>query len=457
MQDTKILIIDDEKEMCKSIEDVLLRENIYSDFSLVPAEGLRKIEKEEFDVILLDYQLPGMNGFELIDEIKKKNLWRNTKTIFMTAYGDLKTGIEAIEKGCFDYIAKPFNIENLMFRIERALEHKRLNEKIKMLSQRLDTDFEDIIGTSLEMKKIFKIVKQIADKDITVLIEGETGTGKELIAKAIHKNSKRKNNLFMPLNCGALPETLLESELFGYEKGAFTGAVTIKYGILETANNGIVFLDEINGASLNAQSKLLRFIEAGEFMRIGGNRVIHSNARIIAASNQNIENLIKENRFRQDLYHRLNVVRIVMPILNKRKEDIPLLTDYFLEKYNRKFKKEVIISKTALDYLIKYQWPGNVRQLQNLIQSSVLLNETGIIEPEDLPEVTKKDNPGGFRDLTFKELKNESKTDFEIKLLKELLEQTKGNVSKASRMIHLSRTNIIKKLKAYNIDSSMYK
>ncbi len=326
-----------------------------------------------------------------------------------------------------------------------------------MLSQPLKLGFENIISNSEEMQKIYKIINKVADKDTTILIEGETGTGKELITKAIHKHSNRKNNVFITINCGALAETLLESELFGYEKGAFTGAVSKKYGILETANNGTVFLDEINNASLSVQAKLLRFTETGEFMRVGGNEVINCNTRIIIASNQNIESLVEEKKFREDLYHRLNVVRIVLPPLRKRKEDIPILIDYFLDIYNKKFSKNVRIYKDTTDYLTQYSWPGNVRQVKNLIQSLVLLNETDIIKLNDLPEKIRNENILTNTFLTFKETKDKIVADFEPKYLINLLKKTKGNVSKAAIMAKLNRKNFDNKLKTYNIDHLKYK
>ncbi len=455
--ENRVLIIDDVEDMCLAISDTLTKEKISTDYSLTPGEGLKKLYTEDYQVLLLDYQMPEMDGFEFIDKIRNNKIMEKIKIILITAYGDKHTGKEAINKGCYDFLAKPFNTQNLLFRINRALENIKPDNNIKGLLKEFKFGFENIIGNSDKMKKIYKIINQISDKNTTILIEGTTGTGKELIARAIHNHSKQKDNMFIPVNCGSLPETLLESELFGYEKNAFTGAKTIKYGIMETANNGTVFLDEINSASLNAQTKLLRFIETGEFLRVGGNKIIHSAARIITASNQNIEDLIKENEFREDLYHRLNIVKIVIPSLSERNEDIHLLINYFLNFYNNKFQKHVRIHKTAYSYLIKYHWPGNVRQLKNLIQSMVLLNEANIIKHEDLPETIKKKNILAFDNLSFKEIKNKVNSDFEIKLLSDLLKQTRGNVSKASKIIKLSRTNFIKKLKTYNIIPSEYK
>ncbi len=457
MERGKVLIIDDEEEIGIFIKKVLEKNNIYSRFVLRGEDALNILKKEEFDVILLDYRLPDMNGFEILNIIKNDKLGEFSSIILMTAYGDNETGLNAIKAGFNDYIAKPFNVENLIFRITKEIENLRLKEKIRMLKQSLILGFDDIIGKSDKMKEIYILINKVAGKDATVLIEGETGTGKELVAKAIHKNSKRKDKIFIPLNCGALTDSLLESELFGHEKGAFTGANTLKYGILETANKGTVFLDEINNSSSNVQIKLLRFIESGEFFRVGGNKLIYSDTRIIAATNKNLEELIKENKFREDLFHRLNVVKIVLPPLRKRKDDIPLLVDYFLSYYNKKFDKNVKISDKVIEYFMEYHWPGNVRQLKNIIQSLVLLNDTGKIRVNELPETIIGKSTFYSTIEDFKKLKRKIIEDFEEEYLKNILKKCKGNVSLASKKANLNRKNFIEKLKYYNISPSDYK
>ncbi len=458
MPESKVLIIDDEEEICWFLKKILARENIEAEFSYIGTEALEILKDEHFDVILLDFRLPDLNGLEILEKLKTLNILEDAEVILMTAYGDFQTGIEAINMGCYDYMAKPFNVENLIFRVKRAIENINLRKKVKMLTQTFKLGFENIVGKSDKMQKIYKIIRKIADKNTTVLIEGETGTGKELIARALHKNSKRKDDIFIPLNCGALSETLLESELFGYEKGAFTGATARKYGILETANNGTVFLDEINNASFNVQTKLLRFIETGEFIRVGGNKIIYSNTRIISASNETLEHLVNEKKFREDLYHRLNVVKIIVPPLRERGEDIPLLVDYFLDMYNKKFGRNVKINKSVANYFTEYHWPGNVRQLKNMMQSLVLLNEIGTINPEDLPGNILKENVFWEQErLPFKQLKEKIISNFEINYLKNILKRTKGNVSKSAKISKLNRKNFINKLKFYNIDPSEYK
>ncbi|MDD5067799.1 MAG: sigma 54-interacting transcriptional regulator [bacterium] len=321
----------------------------------------------------------------------------------------------------------------------------------------LPIHFHDIIGKSESMQKIFRIIQKVADKDTTVLIEGETGTGKELIAQALHQRSNRRDNIFIPVNCGALTESLLESELFGHEKGAFSGAVSRKFGIFETADKGTVFLDEINNASMNVQAKLLRLIEKGEFIRVGGNEVIRCDIRLLASSNQRIADLVEEKKFREDLYHRLNVVEIIVPPLRVRKEDIPLMIGHFLEQYNKKFNKQARLHEKTIRHLIRYSWPGNVRELLNLIQSLVLLNQTGLILPHDLPEAILGEEMTRVTSLSFKSIKEKVVTDFEARYFKALLKETSGNVSRAAKTARMSRRLLIDKLKLYHITPSSFK
>ena len=455
MEKIKVLIIDDVEEICLFIKSALKKYNINTEFSHTAEDALKKLgQNNHFDLILLDYRLPDMNGFELLEKIQRLNLTDVPLVILMTGYEDVDMGMKSIQKGCYDYLAKPFNDKNLVFRVKRAIENRLMNQKIEILSQSFKSNFKDIIGNSIEMQKIYKIINQVANKDTTILLEGETGTGKELVARAIHQESMEKNNRFIPINCGALTESLLESELFGYEKGAFTGATTLKYGILDAAHGGTVFLDEINNASLNVQIKLLRFIEEGEFMRVGGNKIIHCETRIIVATNQNIESMVEEGKFREDLYHRLNIVKIVLPPLREKKSDIPILINHFLNIFNKKFGKKIKIYKTTENCLAQYYWPGNVRQLKNLIHSLILLNETGVIEPVDLPEKITNESVLFDNYLTFKESKNKIVSDFEIKYLNRILKETGGNVSKAAKASDLSRSMFIEKLKLYNINTS---
>lgn len=449
--------MDDEKSICLFIEKALK----HAEMNVITTTNLEKaieiLQNEHFNIILLDYEMPEMTGFEFLAKLNSLEICHSTDIILMAAFGDDKLGLEAIHYGCIDYLAKPFSVENLVFRVKKILEEQIQTEKLILLTKPLQLTINNIIGNSEEIQKINKIIAQVADYDATILLEGETGTGKELVARAIHENSKRHGNLFIPVNCGALTETLLESELFGYEKGAFTGAANKKFGIMESANNGTVFLDEINNSSPNVQIKLLRFIESGEFLRVGGNSVIKSDTRIIAASNQGLEKLVAEKQFREDLYHRLNVIKIIMPPLRNRKDDIILLINHFFDLYNNKFNKKVKVSKPALNCLNQYYWPGNIRQLKNVIQSLVLLNETNLIKLEDIPETIHKENTLVHANLTFKDIKDRLIADFEIKYLNNLCKETKGNVSRAAAIAHINRQHLIEKLKIYNINPSSYK
>ncbi|MDD5067682.1 MAG: sigma-54 dependent transcriptional regulator, partial [bacterium] len=376
MLKNKVLIIDDEEDICKIVQQSLQTRNIDSEYTLLPSEAIRKLERNEYDIILLDFMLPEMDGFAFIEKVINTEFMKNTRIILMTGYGDIDMGLEAIKRGSFDYIPKPFNMQDLLFRIIRAMEHIKLNTTISILSQSISYHFNDIIGNSQEMKKIFQMISKVAKQDTIVLIQGETGTGKELIAEAVHRESPRKDKVFIPVNCGALSPTLLESELFGYEKGSFTGAASTKHGIMESADQGTVFLDEINNAPPDMQVKLLRFLEKGEFRRVGGNKALFSNVRLVAASNQDLNELIRLKLFREDLYQRVNVVNIVVPPLRQRKEDIPHLIHHFLKIFTEKFKKRVTMDKKVIDLFIQYYWPGNIRQLKNLVQSLVLLNDS---------------------------------------------------------------------------------
>jgi len=457
MLSINILIVDDDKSICTSIKKLLLNSGFEAEYVHTGNQLLKELKENQYDIILLDYRLPDTNAFNLLKQINEKKILLNTEVILMTAYGDTEIGMKAIKVGCFDYIAKPFNSNNLIFRIQKAAENIIYKRKVNVLSKSTKLGFENIIGNSKKMQNIYKLIKQIADKDSTVLIEGETGTGKELIAAAIFNQSKRNKEVFIPVNCGAIAETLLENELFGHEKGAYTGASAKKYGILEAANKGTVFLDEINNASKNVQIKLLRYLDTGEFIRVGGNKIISCNARILSASNQNLEQLVKYNTFREDLYHRLNVIKITLPPLRDRKEDIPDLVDFFLKTNNKKFNKKIKISKTCMRNFMNYNWPGNVRELKNLIHSLVLTSETDLIRPSQLPEnLTRRYN---FSDniIPFKEEKNKVVSEFEINYLQNLLKGTKGNVLLASKKAGLNRKNLINKLKLYNIEPSLFK
>ena len=345
------------------------------------------LETRAFDVMLLDFKMPDCTGIELLARVKK--IVPELLIIMMTAYGTVKVAVEAVKQGAYDFITKPFELEEMRMTIKKALEMKKLTQENKELRMMLKEKFifKNIVGTSKKMQEVFEIIKKVVNYDVTILITGESGTGKELVAQAIHYNSPRRNKPFIKLNCAALPETLLESELFGYDKGAFTGAVTAKPGRFELAEGGTLFLDEIGDTSLNMQAKFLRVIQEKEYERVGGRQTLKADVRILAATNKDLKQEVEEKRFREDLYYRLNVVPIYLPPLRERKEDIPALVYHFIKELNLFFQKDFSsVSPEAMACLSRYHWPGNIRELKNVLEKAVLLGEGKTLLVEHLPE-----------------------------------------------------------------------
>jgi DNA-binding NtrC family response regulator len=452
-----VLILDDEEDICLYVSRRLQKENLTVKFSLSATEALEMLKTVSFDVIVTDYRLKEMTGIEFFEQAGNEGFLEKTKVILMTAYGTMEFGIDAIKRGFHDYIVKPFDIEDLIFRVRKGIQLLHMNDAIQILTRSLDGGFHGLVGESAEIRKVFTLIRQVAPKDVSVLVEGETGTGKELIAKAIHNESARKNQVFMPIHCGSIPETLLETELFGYEKGAFTGAIGRKIGLLELSDKGTLFLDEINSVSLSIQSKLLRFIETGLFFKVGGTKELKSDIRLITASNENLEQLVKKGKFREDFYHRINVIKIVAPPLRKRKEDIPILFDYFVGFYNARFSKNIKWDKKVLPFLTQYYWEGNVRQLRNLVQNLVLLNMTGMISEDEIPGYLKENVIQEKGILPFKAMKSKAVEEFERKYFTELLKATDGNVLKASQVGQMDRKHLIEKLRHYGIQTRDFK
>ena len=383
----KILIVDDEINMCRSLEIILSEElDCEVEYCLSGNEAINKLKKKFFDVVVTDLAMPEMNGLELLKEIKK--ISPETQVIIMTAYSTVQSAIESMKRGAFEYLIKPFNEESLILTIKNALEYTtRSREAYYLKTQLKGKDrYGEIIGISSSMQEVYYRIEKAAQSDATVLITGESGTGKELVAKAIHFRSKRKDGPFIAVNCAAIPETLLESELFGYEKGAFTGAFRTRIGRIEAASGGTLFLDEIGDMPLSIQTKLLRVLEDKTIMRLGGEEPIKVDIRVVAATNKNLEELIKEQKFRNDLYFRLKVIHIVLPPLRERKEDIPLLVKYLIEKKREELgiDNPVEIDEKAMNKLIEYDYPGNVRELENIIQQALVLCEGRIIKEDDL-------------------------------------------------------------------------
>ncbi len=395
-----ILIVDNERSMREFLAIVLKKEGYHCATAEDGQEALKVLEKDQFDLVLSDIKMPKMDGIELLKALKTSA--PETVVVMMTAFASTETAIEALKEGAYDYLTKPFQIDEVKIIIQNVLERKNLKSENTQLRRELKTraDFTQIIGKSENMRKVLNLVEKVADNKSNILITGESGTGKELIARAIHYNSSRRDKAFVTVNCSALPETLLESELFGHMKGSFTGAIGNKPGLFEVADNGSIFLDEIGETSLSIQVKLLRVLQEREFRRVGGTKDLKVDIRIIAATNQDLTKMIAEGRFREDLYYRLDVIPISLPPLRERREDIPLLADYFLKKFNRTLEKEIeSISLEVVSFLVNHEWRGNVRELENVIERAVALSSNTVLTLDDfsgsLPRAAS-DNPVSF-------------------------------------------------------------
>lgn len=451
MKKGKILIIDDERSLLESFEMFLSEKGYVIECAMNAQEGLNKSRLFKPNVIILDVRLPDMNGIDLIEKLKE----RECPIIIITAFHDMETTIKAVKSGAFEYIPKPIDVEELENAIEKAFKSLMpQSEAEKRVTDTWATDYEEgrIIGKSKIMKEVFKAIGILSENRVTVLIEGETGTGKELIARAIHKHSPYKNEPFRAINCSAIVGTLLESELFGHEKGSFTGAISTKKGKIELAGEGTVFFDEIGELPLELQPKLLRFLQEKEFERIGGERRIHSNARVIAATNRDLWQMVQDGLFREDLFYRLSVTTIKVPPLRERKSDIPLLVDYLLKKINFTLKKNVKkVESHAISEMMKYGWPGNVRELENILTHAVV-NTRGDVIPAELivpllgkkfytkDQVVKKEIG---KEFTLQEIEK----DYIIKIL----ENTRWHLGKACEILGISRPTLRQKLKDYGI------
>lgn len=394
----RILIVDDEKSQREILTTILKRERYEVQDVPGGADALVLLENKEFDLVLTDLKMQGMGGMELMEKILKQN--PDQCILMMTAHGTIDSAVAAMKKGAFDYLEKPLEKDDLLITMMRAMEHVRLRRENKLLLRRLAEirPIPNLIGEHEKIREVYRVVAKIAPTSSTVLIYGESGTGKELVARAIHDASRRAEKPFMALNCAAIPDTLIESELFGYEKGAFTGANQRELGLFEAASGGTVFLDEIGEMNIAMQAKLLRAIQEKEIRRVGGKINIPVDLRIIAATNRDLEQEIKNGMFREDLFYRLNVIRINLPPLRERGNDIALLADHFVKKYAADTGMPVRgISPRAMKLFMAYSWPGNVRQLESLVERSVLMAEGELIQPEDLPgELTQRERAGGM-------------------------------------------------------------
>ncbi len=452
MDKPRILLVDDDKNTADGLKKILLQDGYDTGCTYTGNEALDLIEAEHFDIVITDMKLPDISGFSIIEKVKKENI--DIAVVMITAFSSIQTAIDAMKKGADDYLTKPVNIEELELILKKILERRLLILQNKELKQKLKDkyNFSGIIGNTPEIQLIFKTITEIAPTAATVLIYGDTGTGKELIANAIHYSSDRKDKPFVALHCASLSEGVLESELFGHEKGAFTGAISQRRGRFELANGGSLFLDEVGEMNSHVQIKLLRVLETGKFERVGGEKTIESDVRIIAATNRDLEKEIKEGRFREDLYYRLNVINLKLPLLRERKEDIGLLIDNFLVKYSKKNKKDIKgITPQSAKLLDNYDWPGNIRELENAIERAVVMAKNEYIEPNDLPSNINV-NTKKSRKETFRIPSGATMKEIEKKVIIETLQTTNGSKSKAAKILGISTRKIEYKIKEWSMD-----
>ena len=455
----KILIVDDEEEMLGSCVRLLGRSGYHCLTTTDPARAFLLIEEERPDLVLTDLRMPGHDGMDILR--RARELDPEAVVLLFTAYATIESAVAAIKEGAYDYIPKPFEAEDLRQRVARALEKRRLIQENRNLRAQLETtySFKNIVGKSPAMAQVFELVKKAARSEANILIRGESGTGKELIARAIHAQSPRAREAFVPVDCASLPEPLLESELFGHERGAFTGAVRTKLGMFEVAHRGTIFMDEIGDLPLSLQAKLLRVLQERQVRRVGGTTMIEVDARLVSATNRDLAEAVKQGSFREDLFYRVHVIAIALPPLRERTGDIPLLAYHFLRRYNRNRETPVEeISTEALALLEGYSWPGNVRELQNVIERACALTEGPRIERHDLPEPLR--GGGGRRaalprlpgkDLPMKVAKAEWLRTFEREYLVELLHRQSGNVSQAAKVAQIDRKTIHRLINKYKL------
>ena len=455
MERKKILIVDDEESMRHMLSLILKREGYEVQAVEKGSEALHLVDSELFDFILSDVVMPEMDGLNLLQAMKKKGV--EATVIMMSAYGNLDTAVEAMKRGAYDYISKPFRPDEVLLTLRKAEERENLRQENIRLRQEVHRDysFGNIVGKSPKMMQLFEAIKKISEYKASVLIMGESGTGKEMVARCIHYNSPRSNEPFVVVNCGAIPETLLESELFGHEKGAFTDAKKEKRGSFELAHQGTLFLDEVGEMSLPAQVKLLRALQEGEVKRLGSERLLAVDVRIIAATIRDLSRAVAEGKFREDLFYRLNVLPLHLPPLRERKEDIPLLVDHFIHKYNELHRLGIEgVAEDALARLLEYSWPGNVRELENTIERAMILAQGKKIRADYLPSEILGDRPPWKRDLWGEEfsIKKASRV-LEEELIRKALKRTKGNRSQAAKVLEISHPSLLSKIKEYGIEA----
>ena len=443
MNTPKILIVDDELILRESLADWLKRDGYQTDTAQSGEDALEKIKDTRYDILFVDIKMGGMSGLEVLKKVKSDD--PDAAVVIITAYGAIATAIEAMKNGAFDYLQKPFDPSELGILVDKIMTHQAQIRENEYLKEAFEdrTRFENIIGQSAPMQAVFALINDVATSDSTVLITGETGTGKGLAAKAIHTLSPRCSGPFVTVNCGAIPEHLMESELFGHQAGAFTDAKTTKKGRLELAHGGTLFLDEIGEISMRMQIDLLRVLEDRVFYRVGGTQPLDVDFRVVAATNRNLKAAIREGIFREDLYYRLNVISLEMPALKNRKEDIPLLANHFLHRYTQETKKQIdSIDRDALDEMMIYDWPGNVRELENAIERAVVVGKSRRLKAEDLP----------IFHLSTTQPKAGTLKEVEKNYIAQILKENDWNISKCSKILNIDRSTLYNKIKRYGIE-----
>ncbi len=448
MSNERILVVDDEEQMRDLLAKVLDRKGYQVAVCSDGLEALAYLEKEPADLVITDVRMPGLSGMEALRAVKELN--PDIVVLIMTAFGSIDQAVQAVKEGAYDYINKPFKIEEMLLTIEKALDERRLRHEVSALRQELHTRyrFENLIGKSRAMQEVFGLIEQVAGSRSTVMVYGKSGTGKELVAKSVHYNSPRSGKAFVAVNCAAIPAELLESELFGHEKGAFTGAIATKVGKFELANSGSLFLDEVGSMRLDLQAKILRALQEREIERVGGTRTIKIDVRVIAATNRDLKKAVEEGTFREDLYYRLNVVPITLPDLKDRIEDIPLLANHFVQKFAPESNPNIReISKEAMAVLMSYAWPGNVRELENVIERAVTLGRGPAIEPSDLPNHLT----GGSNPVDRALAKEATLEDLEREYIALILRRTKGHQIRAASILGIDRRTLYRKIRRYKL------
>jgi two-component system, NtrC family, response regulator AtoC len=440
----RILLVDDDAASLASLGEVMTKEGYRVTLAGSGEEAIRIAREQEFDVVITDLRMRNVNGLQVLRTYK--TLRPETVLIVMTGFASMDTVIDAMSAGAYDYISKPFRLDQMRLKVQQSLQYsKLLRENRSLREQAQNRDLQGkIIGSSPAMVEVFKIIAKVAASEATVLIQGESGTGKELIARSIHRLGTRKDKIFQAVNCAAVAESLLESELFGHLKGSFTGAVASKRGIFEVADRGTVFLDEIGDTTPVMQSKLLRVLESGEIMPVGSTVAARVDVRVIAATHRDLTGLVEQKQFREDLYYRLKVVTILLPALRDRMSDLPLLFDYFLKQYSTGQGKTLAVHPEVLSLLQRYDWPGNVRQLENVVERAVALNTSGVFAPEDLPEemqASKSRKPATPRDGKWTTL-----AEMEERYIREVIEAVEGNISRAAEILGIDRRTLYRRM-----------